>query len=129
LFEVPILTLASHLSFLPGVASLPQAADAEARHSSNGCQERLAYAKNSSVMGKITLAGGASMKLSARNILKGKVKKVIHGAVNSEVTVALAGGAELVSIITKQSAKNLKLAKGKSVYAVVKASNVILGVD
>ena len=69
------------------------------------------------------------MKLSARNILKGKVKKVIHGAVNSEVTVALAGGAELVSIITKQSAKNLKLAKGKSVYAVVKASNVILGVD
>jgi molybdopterin-binding protein len=41
----------------------------------------------------------------------------------------LPGGAELVSIITKQSAKNLKLAKGKSVYAVVKASNVILAVD
>ena len=69
------------------------------------------------------------MKLSARNILKGKVKKVVHGAVNSEVTVTLSGGAELVSIITKQSAKSLKLTKGKSVYAVVKASNVILGVD
>ena len=69
------------------------------------------------------------MKLSARNILKGQVKKVVHGAVNSEVTVALPGGAELVSIITKQSAKSLKLAKGKTVYAVVKASNVILGVD
>ena len=69
------------------------------------------------------------MRLSARNILKGKVKKVVHGAVNSEVTVTLSGGAELVSIITKQSAKSLKLAKGKSVYAVVKASNVILGVD
>jgi molybdopterin-binding protein len=69
------------------------------------------------------------MKLSARNILKGKVKKVVHGAVNSEVTVTLSGGAELVSIITKQSAKSLKLAKGKTVYAVVKASNVILGVD
>ena len=69
------------------------------------------------------------MKLSARNILKGQVKKVVHGAVNSEVTVALLGGAELVSIITKQSAKSLKLAKGKTVYAVVKASNVILGVD
>jgi len=69
------------------------------------------------------------MKLSARNILKGRVKKVVHGAVNSEVIVALPGGAELVSIITKQSAKSLKLAKGKSVYAVVKASNVMLGVD
>ena len=69
------------------------------------------------------------MRLSARNILKGKVKKVVHGAVNSEVTVTLSGGAELVSIITKQSAKSLKLAKGKTVYAVVKASNVILGVD
>ena len=69
------------------------------------------------------------MKISARNILKGKVKKLVHGAVNSEVTIQLPGGAELTSIITKQSAKNLKLAKGKSVYAVVKASNVILGVD
>jgi len=78
---------------------------------------------------KNDFSGGDPMKLSARNILKGKVKKVVHGAVNSEVTVALPGGAELVSIITKQSAKNLKLARGKSVYAVVKASNVMLGVD
>ncbi len=69
------------------------------------------------------------MKLSARNMLKGKVKKLIHGAVNSEVTIALPGGAELVSIITKTSAKNLKLARGKTVYAVIKASNVMLGVD
>jgi len=69
------------------------------------------------------------MRLSARNILKGKVKKVIHGAVNSEVTVTLSGGAELVSIITKQSAKSLKPVKGKSVYAVLKGSNLILGVD
>ncbi len=69
------------------------------------------------------------MKLSARNILKGKVKKVIHGAVNSEVTIQLPGGAELVSIITKQSAKTLKIAKGKPVYAVIKASNVMVGVD
>jgi molybdopterin-binding protein len=53
------------------------------------------------------------MKLSARNILKGKVKKVVHGAVNSEVTVALAGGAELVSIITKQSSKNLNCERNR----------------
>ena len=69
------------------------------------------------------------MKLSARNVLKGRVKKLVHGAVNSEVTIALTGGAELVSIITKTSAKNLKLAKGKTVYAIIKASNVMVGVD
>jgi molybdopterin-binding protein len=69
------------------------------------------------------------MKLSARNILKGKVKKVATGAVNSEVVIALPGGTEVVSIITKSSAKALGLKKGKAVYAVIKASNVMIGVD
>lgn len=69
------------------------------------------------------------MKISARNVLKGKVKKVTHGAVNSEVIVELPGGAELVSIITKNSAQNLKLSKGKDVYTVIKASNVMIAVD
>jgi molybdopterin-binding protein len=69
------------------------------------------------------------MKLSARNVFKGKVKSVNHGAVNSEVVVELPGGLEVVSIITKTSAENLGLAEGKDVYAVVKATNVILGVD
>ena len=69
------------------------------------------------------------MKLSARNILKGKVKQVKAGAVNTEVIVELPGGIEIVSIITKESAQNLKLAKGKAVYAVIKASNVMIAVD
>jgi molybdopterin-binding protein len=69
------------------------------------------------------------MKISARNMLKGKVKKVIHGAVNSEIIVELPGGVELVSIITKSSAENLDLSQGKDVYAVVKASNVMIAVD
>ncbi|MEN6508454.1 MAG: molybdopterin-binding protein [Smithella sp.] len=69
------------------------------------------------------------MKLSARNILKGKVKKVATGAVNSEVAISLPGGTEVVSIITKSSAKALGLKKGKAVYAVIKASNVMIGVD
>jgi molybdopterin-binding protein len=69
------------------------------------------------------------MKISARNILKGKVKQVKAGAVNAEVIVELPGGAEIVSIITKESAQNLKLAKGKAVYAIIKASNVMIGVD
>jgi len=69
------------------------------------------------------------MKLSARNILKGKVKGIVVGAVNSEVTIILAGGAEVVSVITNVSAQALKLKKGKKVYAVIKASSIILGVD
>lgn len=69
------------------------------------------------------------MQVSARNTLKGKVKKVTIGAVNSEVVVALPGGTEVVSIITKASAKALGLKKGKEVYAVIKASNVMIAVD
>jgi len=69
------------------------------------------------------------MKISARNILKGKVKQIKLGAVNAEVIVELPGGAEIVSIITKESAENLKLKKGKAVYAIIKASNVMIGVD
>jgi len=57
------------------------------------------------------------------------VKKVNHGAVNSEVLVGLPNGFEIVSIITKASAENLGLKKGKNVYAVIKASNVILAID
>ena len=69
------------------------------------------------------------MKISARNVLKGKVKKVTTGAVNDEIVVELPGGAEIVSIITKTSAEGLGLKPGKDVYAIIKASNVMLGVD
>ncbi len=69
------------------------------------------------------------MKLSARNVLKGKVVKVTPGAVNSEVVIEIAGGVQVVSIITKTSAENLGLAPGKTAYAVIKASNVMVAVD
>ena len=69
------------------------------------------------------------MKLSARNVLKGKVKSVVMGAVNSEVIIELSGGVEMTSIITKSSAENLKLKEGSDVYAVVKASSVMIGTD
>ena len=69
------------------------------------------------------------MKISARNMLKGKVTKVVHGAVNSEVEVELAGKTKIVSIITKSSAESLGLAKGKEVYAVIKASSVMIATD
>jgi molybdopterin-binding protein len=69
------------------------------------------------------------MKISARNVLKGTVKSVTHGAVNSEVVLELPGGAQLVSIITKQSAESLELKAGSEAYAVIKASNVMIAVD
>jgi len=69
------------------------------------------------------------MKISARNVLKANVTQVKHGAVNSEITVELPGGTRLVSVITKQSAENLELAPGRSVYAVIKASNVMIATD
>jgi len=69
------------------------------------------------------------MQISARNVLKGTVKSVNHGAVNSEIVVELPGGQELVSIITKSSAERLGLAEGKDVCAVVKASNVMVATE
>ena len=69
------------------------------------------------------------MKISARNQLKGKIKSISEGSVNTEVVVELAPGVEITSIITKSSADSLGLEIGKEAFAVVKASNVIIGVD
>ena len=69
------------------------------------------------------------MKISARNKLQGKVIKINEGSVNTEVIIGLAPGVEITSIITKTSADDLELEVGKKVYAVVKASNVLVGVD
>ena len=69
------------------------------------------------------------MKISARNVIQGTVKKVVVGAVNCEVTLALPDGTEIVSIITNTSAQALGLAEGKQAYAIIKASNVMIAVD
>ena len=70
------------------------------------------------------------MKLSARNILKGTVTKIIRGAVNSEVIIRLEGGtAEVVAVITNESVDSMALKEGKPAYAVIKASSVMVAVD
>lgn len=69
------------------------------------------------------------MQISARNSLKGTIKSIEDGAVNSQVVIELDGGAEVVSIITKDSAERLNLSEGKTVYAVVKASDVMIAAD
>jgi molybdopterin-binding protein len=69
------------------------------------------------------------MKISARNVLRGKIKSLTHGAVNSEVVVELPGAQEIVSVVTKASAERLGLSEGKEVYVIIKASSVMLAAD
>lgn len=69
------------------------------------------------------------MEISARNAFKGTVKKVVVGAVNTEVTLEIAPGIEVTSIITKASVEKLGLAEGKEAYAVIKASDVMVATD
>jgi len=69
------------------------------------------------------------MEISARNALKGTVKSVEVGAVNTEVTLEVAPGVEITAIITKASAEKLGLSAGKEAYAVVKASDVMVAID
>ncbi|MEH2302956.1 TOBE domain-containing protein [Nostoc sp.] len=67
-----------------------------------------------------------SLKVSSRNILKGVVKRVIYGAVNSEVTLEIIHKVELTSIITRASAEELELAEGKEAYAVIKSNDIVI---
>lgn len=70
-----------------------------------------------------------AMRVSARNVLTGKVAGLQKGAVNTEVTLALKGGEAICSIITNESASVLGLGTGMDAYAFFKASAVILGKD
>lgn len=67
------------------------------------------------------------MKISARNVLEGKVQNVTKGAVNAQVTLVLAGGYAVVAIITNSSVETLGLTKGSAAFAIIKASEVIVG--
>lgn len=69
------------------------------------------------------------MKISARNVLSAIVKQITPGVVDSEVIVELAPGLEMCAVITKKSAETLGLKNGGKVYAIIKASNVMIGVD
>ncbi|MGY4879454.1 TOBE domain-containing protein [Vreelandella aquamarina] len=66
------------------------------------------------------------MKVSARTVLSGKVTAINEGAVNSEVTLALPGGEQLVAVVTCESAKNLNLINGCEAIALIKAPWVML---
>lgn len=70
-----------------------------------------------------------AIQISARNVLKAKVKRVVKGTVNAEVTLAIAPGIELVSIVTRTSADKLGLKQGKEVFAVIKSNNIMIAAE
>ena len=69
------------------------------------------------------------MKLSARNVLKGKVVEVIEGVTTHNVKIDIGHGTVLTASITAEAVKELKLKKGDDAYAIIKASEVIVGKD
>lgn len=69
------------------------------------------------------------MRTSARNSLPGIVRKIEMGAVNAEVTLEIAPGINIVSMITADSVATLGLKEGQKAFAVIKASSVMVGVD
>jgi molybdate transport system regulatory protein len=72
--------------------------------------------------------GGGSLKLSARNQLRGTIESVKRGAVNAEVSLLLDGGAVITAVVTNESVDTLRLVEGGAAVAAFKASSVILGV-
>ena len=69
------------------------------------------------------------MKLSTRNEFVGTITRLVRGPVSTEVTIRIADGIEIVSVITSNSAKRLKLKKGQRAHAFIKADHIIVGVD
>ena len=68
------------------------------------------------------------MKVSARNILKGTITQVKKGQTTTHVLIEM-GGAVITSSITNEAADELRLSAGQSAYAVIKASDVMVGID
>ncbi|NNM71016.1 TOBE domain-containing protein [Enterovirga aerilata] len=69
------------------------------------------------------------MKLSARNQLRGRIVEIEKGATTSHVRIEIAGGQVVTASITNRAVAELGLAVGQEAYAVVKASDVMVGVD
>jgi molybdopterin-binding protein len=67
------------------------------------------------------------MKLSARNVLRGKVVRVVRGRTTGHVKLDVGGGAVITASITMEAIAELKLKRGDTAYAIVKASDVIVG--
>ena len=69
------------------------------------------------------------MKLSSRNQLGGTIKRLVPGAVNTEVTLEIGNGVDVVAVVTSESVDRLNLGVGKRAYAVVNPSDVLIATD
>ncbi|GAA5234645.1 transporter [Verticiella sediminum] len=69
------------------------------------------------------------MKISARNMLAGKITAITRGPVTTEVTLEIAPGVEITSTITTKSAESMQLQEGNRAYGVIKASSVMVAID
>ena len=69
------------------------------------------------------------MKISARNKLHGTLVEVVKGATTAHVRIDVGGGAVVTASITNEAVDELKLAKGQTAYAIIKASDVMIGVE
>ncbi|PWR69558.1 molybdopterin-binding protein [Methanospirillum stamsii] len=69
------------------------------------------------------------MKVSARNCLKGTIKSVTKGPIMAEIVIDIGNGVTVTSVITAHAAENLGLKEGKTAYAVMKSSEVMVAVD
>jgi molybdopterin-binding protein len=98
-------------------SSQPTTPEAQEVQEDSGVLEIALYGANSDLK---------AMKVSARNVLKGTVKHMVVGAVNTEVTLNIAPQVELTSIITRSSAEQLGLSEGKEAYAVIKSSHIMI---
>ena len=85
----------------------------------------LAFIKASSI---IVGLGAGSMVLSARNQLPGRIVRITQGAVNAEVSIQLDSGPTIAAMVSRDGIADMKLAEHMEVYAIFKASSVMLGV-
>ncbi|HMT80580.1 MAG TPA: TOBE domain-containing protein [Azonexus sp.] len=76
----------------------------------------------------MVLAGEGNVKFSARNQLAGTVESISKGAVNTEVTIKLAGGTQVCAVVTNEAVLELGLKPGVPASALIKASHIVLGV-
>jgi molybdate transport system regulatory protein len=96
----------------------------ESLNLSPGC-EVMALVKSSAVMLARDLRPG---QVSARNLLCGRVCRIVEGAVNCEVTLQLPGGSTVHAVITRESAIHLDLQPESELCALIKASSVLLAI-
>ncbi|CAN5239999.1 hypothetical protein BH10PSE15_BH10PSE15_00190 [soil metagenome] len=69
------------------------------------------------------------LRLSARNQIGGRIEAMIAGPVETEVVVAIDGGAAIAAVVTSHSAREMKLARGTPILCCIKASHIILAVE